>query len=87
MREFTPSQRSQRARLAAHTRWAHVDDPTEATRPAREAFNKRFYDDVDPDRKLPAADRERRAAHARKAYYARLSLKSAQARTAKVGID
>ena len=83
MPALTPSQRTQRARLAAHSRWAHVHDRTEATRPAREAFNKRFYDDVDPNRELPAADRERRAGNARKAYYARLSLKSAQARTAK----
>lgn len=80
---LTPSQRIQRARLAAHTRWAHVDDRTEATRPAREAFNQRFFDDVDPDRKLSEQDRQQRAAHARKAYFARLSLKSARARTAK----
>ena len=80
---LSPSQRAQRARLAAHTRWAHTEDPTEATRPAREAFNRRFLDEVDPDRKLSEQDRQRRAAHARKAFFARLSLKSAQARNRK----
>ena len=80
---LTPSQRTQRARLAAHTKWAHVDDRTEATRPAREAFNKRFLDDVDPNRELSEQERQRRAGHARKAYFARLSLKSAQARSRK----
>ena len=86
MPELTPSQRSQRARLAAHTRWAHVDDRTEATRPAREAFNRRFLDDVDPDRKLSEQDRQQRASHARKAYFGRLSLKSAQARSARAAV-
>ena len=80
---LTPSQRAQRARLAAHTKWAHVDDRTEATRPAREAFNKRFLDDVDPHRTLSEQERQTRAGHARKAYFARLSLKSAQSRSRK----
>ncbi len=80
---LTPEQRTQRARLAAHTKWAHTHDRTEATRPAREAFNQRFLDDVDPDRELSEQDRQRRAGNARKAYYARLSLKSAQARSAR----
>jgi hypothetical protein len=40
----------------------------------------RFYDQVDPDRSLPAAERERRAEHARKAYFQRLAAKSAKAR-------
>ena len=87
MPALTPSQRTQRARLAAHTKWAHTHDRTEATRPAREAFNQRFLDDVDPNRELSEPDRQRRAGNARKAYYARLSLKSAQARTAKAGLD
>ncbi len=86
MPALTPSQRSQRARLAAHTRWAHTHDRTEATRPAREAFNQRFLDDVDPDRELSEQDRQRRAGNARKAYFVRLSLKSAQARSARAAV-
>ena len=78
---LTPEQRTQRARLAAHTKWAHAHDPTEATRPAREAFNKRFHDEVDPNRELSEQERERRVNHARKAYYTRLSLKASQARS------
>ena len=82
---LSPSQRAQRARLAAHTRWAHTENRTEATRPAREAFNKQFLDDVDPERKLSEQERQQRAGNARKAYFARLSLKSAQARSRKAG--
>ncbi|CAN5898656.1 hypothetical protein BH23ACT5_BH23ACT5_10360 [soil metagenome] len=40
----------------------------------------RFEDQVDPDRVLLPAERARRAEHAKKAYFTRLALKSAQAR-------
>jgi hypothetical protein len=70
---------AQRGRIGAFTLHA-THDPHETTRKAREAFDKRFHDEVDPDRTLPAAERERRAKYARRAYFARLSLKSAQAR-------
>jgi hypothetical protein len=69
-----------RARLGAHSKWAKCPDATAATEPGRHAFLERFYDDVDPERELPEAERERRAGHARKAYFARLALKSAIAR-------
>jgi len=46
----------------------------------REAFEARFLDEVDPDRVLPEAERNRRAEHARKAHFQRLALKSARAR-------
>jgi hypothetical protein len=39
-----------------------------------------FDDQVDPDRVLPEAERKRRAAQARKAYFAGLALESAKAR-------
>ena len=55
-------------------------DPKETTRAARTAFLERFLDEVDPERTLPDGERDRRAAAARKAYFARLALKSAQAR-------
>lgn len=68
-----------RARLAAHVLHANVDS-REHTEPARRAFMARFEDQVDPDRVLSPAERARRAEHAKRAYFTRLALKSAQAR-------
>lgn len=81
---MTPQQRSLRARLAAQTRWSQ-EDPGPATARAREGFNRRFLDQVDPDRILPEAERNRRVESARKAYYTRLALASAKARAARAG--
>lgn len=78
-KNLTPAERSQRARLAAHVLHSRYDS-RELTKPARKEFNKRFVDEVDPERKLPAKERERRAEHARKAYFRSLALKSAIAR-------
>src|SRR5262245_32896675 len=77
---LTPELRSLRARLAAHTKWANTSDPSAATAPARAAFLDRFERQVDPDGTLPPEERARRAEHARKAHFARLALRSAQAR-------
>ena len=77
---LTPQQRSLRARLAAHAMHSRYDS-REITQPARDAFAARFLNEVDRDRKLPPHERARRAEHARRAYFARLSLKSAQARS------
>lgn len=74
------SERSLRARMAAHRRWQHTDDPAAATAPARAAFHDRFERDVDPHGELPTDERARRAQHARKAYFAELARKSARAR-------
>lgn len=79
---LTPNERTMRARLAAHVLHASVDS-REHTEPARRAFMARFEDQVDPDRVLSAAERARRAEHAKKAYFTRLALKSAQARRRK----
>lgn len=70
--------------IGANESWARTVDRSARTAPAREAFLKRFETEVDPDGTLPEADRLRRADHARKAYYQRLALKSAQARSRKV---
>ena len=56
------------------------NDSREVTANAREAFLARFEREVDPDGTLDPAERIRRAEHARKAYFARLALKSVQAR-------
>ncbi|WP_028655965.1 hypothetical protein [Nocardioides sp. J54] len=62
-------------RLGAHLSWANTSDRSKRTAPARAAFEQRFLDQADGD---PV-----RAAHLRKAYFARLALTSAQARRAK----
>jgi hypothetical protein len=73
---------SLRGRIGAHALHASYDS-REITAPARAAFLSRFELEVDPEGVLPPAERERRAAHARKAYFARLALKSAMARRKK----
>ena len=78
----TPTERSQLSRAAALTRWAH-SDPVAGTAAARSKFLERFEDEVDPDRQLDPAERERRANRARRAYFTKLSLKSAQVRRAR----
>jgi hypothetical protein len=72
--------RSLIARLAAHESWANTADPSARTAPARRAMLDRFERQVDPDGVLSPAERARRAGHARKAYFVRLALRSAQAR-------
>jgi hypothetical protein len=74
-----PEHRILRSRAAAHTLHAKYDS-RELSQPARDKFMARFLREVDPDGVLEPAERERRAAHARKAYFTALALKSAQAR-------
>jgi hypothetical protein len=76
----TTADRSLIARLVAHESWARTTDPGARTEPARRALLDRFEREVDPDGVLSPAERARRAGHARKAYFTRLALRSAQAR-------
>jgi hypothetical protein len=78
--ELTPEQRSLRSRMAAHHSWARTADRSARTRPGRDAFMRRFEDQVDPERTLPPAERLRRAEQARKAHFAQLALRSSRAR-------
>lgn len=48
---------------------------TTNTAPAVAAFQSRFEREVDPDGVLDPDEREKRAAHARSAYYIRLAAK------------
>lgn len=66
------SERQLIASIAAHESWAHTDNRNTRTAPARAAFNQRFLDAADGN--------PQRAEHLRKAYFARLALKSAQSR-------
>jgi hypothetical protein len=76
------AERSLAARVGAFTLHSKYDS-RDLTAHARAAAEKRFEDQVDPERKLPDAERQRRVEHARKAYFARLALASAKARRAK----
>jgi hypothetical protein len=82
---LTPDQRSLRARTAVTASWSVTADRSERTRPAREAFLARFADQVDPDHVLPEAERERRAAYAKKAYFLGLAYRSSRARLRRIG--
>jgi hypothetical protein len=60
------------ARIAAEISWARTADRSARTRPARQAFLKRFERQVDPDGKLPLDERARRAEHALRAHMLQL---------------
>ncbi len=63
---------SDAARALSRVRWQNVADRTAATAPGRRALSQRFLDEVDPQRRLPADERERLAAHARSDYFRRI---------------
>lgn len=66
------SERRLTASAAAHVSWANTANRTARTAPARAALDAKFLAQADGD---PI-----RAGHLRKAHFARLALKSAQAR-------
>jgi hypothetical protein len=80
-RVLSPSQRSLRAQIAANARWSREDRTTASDR-QRQVILRRFEDQVDPDRKLSAEERDKRARNALAAHMARLAFKSAKARKA-----
>ncbi len=77
---MTPADRRLRAQLAANARWAKAEDRTTGTAAARRARFAQFEAQVDPDNKLPAEERARRAESAMKAHMARMALASSKAR-------
>lgn len=81
--QMSAAERKLRGELASRQSWANTADPSARTRPGREAFLSKFEAEVDPEGKLPPADRARRAEHARKAHFLRLALASAKARRLK----
>lgn len=74
---LTPVELSLRGRIAAHTSWANTPDRPARTAKARKALEDKFLAEADGDPK--------RAEHYPRAYYARLALKSAQARRRRGG--
>lgn len=77
---MTPEQRRMRASIAAHTRWANTADRAGAMEAARRGFADKFEREADPEGTLSPGERAARAESLRKAFYARMSLKSSQAR-------
>ena len=81
MSGLNPERASLLGRIGAHS--AHSrHDSRDLTANARAAFLETFLRQVDPNRELPEAERRRRAEHAKKAYFGKLALKSAQVRRA-----
>jgi hypothetical protein len=72
MTASTPAERRLIGQVAAHASWAVTEDRTARTAPARAALAAKFLAEAGGD---PV-----RAEHLRKAHFARLALKSAQAR-------
>jgi hypothetical protein len=79
---LTAEERTQRARLAAQVRWSRESPEANVAR-MRAGMERKFLDEVDPDRVLPEAERLRRAESARRAFYTKLSFASARARRAR----
>jgi hypothetical protein len=74
---LTPSERSLRGQIAAHTSWANTTDRPSRTAKARKAFEDTFLAEADGD--------PQRAESLRRAYYARLAYKSAKSRQRRAG--
>ncbi|MGH7735895.1 MAG: hypothetical protein ACREOE_19910 [Gemmatimonadales bacterium] len=75
---LTPAERRLRAQIAANTSWFNTADRPARTAKARRALENKFLTDAGGD--------PRRAESLRKAFYARLSLKSAQARKRRLDV-
>lgn len=77
-----PADLALRGRIGAHLVHARHDSRA-LTAPARAAFLARFEALADPEGRLPADERRRRASHLRAAHFARLARMSALARKAR----
>ena len=77
---LTPAERRLRSQIGAHESWGRTVNRSARTLPARLALLDKFEKQADPEGKLLPAERATAAESLRRAYYARLALKSAQAR-------
>lgn len=71
------TERSLAGQIGAHLSWANTEDRTARTANGRRAFENKFLAEADGD--------PTRAESLRRAYFARLALKSAQARRRRAG--
>lgn len=81
---MTPAQRKLRAQMGANALWAKTEDRLAISAPGRAAADARFERQVReqfPD--MPDDEVMKRAANARKAFYAANQLKSARSRSAR----
>jgi hypothetical protein len=76
---LTPKERSIRGRIGAFAMHSK-NDSRQTSAAGRATFMAGFETRVDPERRLPEKERKRRAAQARKAYFAGLALRSAKVR-------
>lgn len=84
----TPTERSTIAKIAANTRWSQEDDRAAATAKARNnspASIEYWMKKVDPDDKMPRAERLKRAENAKTAYYQVRMRAARQAKALKAG--
>ncbi len=72
MSSLTPAEKSLRGKIAVETSWANTKDRSARTAKARKALDDKFLAEAGGD---PV-----RAEHLRRAHFARMALKSAQAR-------
>jgi len=77
---LTPAQRSERAKVAANTRWAHEPDRLAATKPGRDAAFQKLLDEVDPQGVLSEAERVKRAKNLAEAQLASARLRASRLR-------
>jgi hypothetical protein len=76
---MTPAERSLRGKIAVETSWANTENRSARTAKARQALEDKFL--------AEAAGDPKRAEHLRRAYFAQLALKSAQARRRKATVQ
>lgn len=86
--ELTPAERSLRAGIAAHTRWAKAStiDRQRTADNGQAGLLRRFADELEAEHgPLPADELERRARSMLGAHMKRLALRSSQARRGQLG--
>ncbi len=80
---LSPSERTLRASIAAHTMWAKTDDWAARTKPGRDAFRLSFDKKVDPNGVLNPVERTKRGEALYQAHFKKMALaKSKKARGA-----
>jgi hypothetical protein len=82
---LTPEQRSQRAQIAANTRWSREDPRENATRAQAGLLAKFEREAREAEPGLTDAEYARRAECARKAHMQRMAFASSRARSRKAG--
>ncbi|MGO9030709.1 MAG: hypothetical protein ACLP3C_25905 [Mycobacterium sp.] len=82
---MTSTERSLRAKIAAHQGWAQTVDHAARTLPARRGVLDKFEREADPNNELLPAERAKRAENLRKAHYAKMALRSVEARRRRGG--